>query len=626
MTRARTVSVALLVALGCLAPSVTRLDAREKRPVAPSAAAQAMLEEQGFAVEDGQTSRLSSAYRWPTGPVFVTADSGLAAYLLCLRKLLIHRAGRWADEIRPLLAEWTQALERGAPGAEREAGRLFVALLRRVQGDADADTGLSVEQVEALDLELERLRAGDPLARVPGLGTPLDRGPVASLWVHGWLGGPERWQVLVYLLTRGTCDRALRVRLQGTMPRRIEHLLRAYVDGVGVARLGYPGERGVFDFGLRAGTRFPPGVLREQSDLVGLDLGARIGIPWAAAEIARREVARAIRPVAAEPPEDSLRARFLQVLRELPDKPEGAPQMFRSEPWQRLELQTVMGAHVLWRRAVGVASSAAKVFGAGDSPGFVHPDPDFWRALSVLARRTADDAKRDGVRVWVPPATELAALEALVRRRIAEETPFTAREQARLRACGFGGGWQGWFERWCGPRYHEDASFREYCRRSLEEELLGERYGLPALRRMRGDRPPPICMNRLRRLATACEDLAVLAVHQLRGQSAPKSADVLRDWGFLLEDLDGSFHDDPATTCVRGLIDGDRALFQGVAGMDRLWVLYPWGGEAVLCRGSVFGYRELVSKFFVHEGDWRRRVPGPEPPPRPAWAAGFVAR
>lgn len=621
MRRACVVFAVLLTAL-LTAPT----EAREKKKTVPSAAARTLLENQGFAVEDGHASRLSSAYRWATGPVFVTADAGLATYLLCLRKLLIQRAGHWNDRAGPLLADWQEALGKSAPDGEREAARLFVALLRRLQGDPSSDEGLTETHVEILDRELERLEAGDPVARVPGLGLPLDRRPVASLWQSGWLGGPERWQVLVYLLTRGRGDRAVRDRLQGTMPRRIEILLGEYVDGVGSARLDFPGREGVFDFQLHAGTRFPPGVLDEHPDLLGLDLGARLGNVWAAAELAGREPSKQLLPVPVEPPADSLRARLLGVLRELPGKPEGAPALFTAEPWQRLELQAVLGAQVLWRRAVGVASAPSKVFGAGEHPGFVHPDPDFWRSLSVLARLTADDARHDDVRVWLPPLKELVALEVLVRRRMAEESPFMPKEKARLRACGFGGGWRGFFEEWGTPRHLEDADSKAFMKKGMERELLDPRYGLPGMQARRADPPKPWWIGALGTLSEHCEALALLADHQLRGEALPKAGHILEQWGFFLEDVDGAFREDPTVACVEGLIDGDRSLFTGVAAMDRLWVLYPWGEEAVLCRGSVFAYRELVSTLFVHEDDWRRRVRSAEPPPRPAWAEVFVAR
>ena len=102
---------------------------------------------------------------------------------------------------------------------------------------------------------------------------------------------------------------------------------------------------------------------------------------------------------------------------------------------------------------------------------------------------------------------------------------------------------------------------------------------------------------------------------------------MLRDYGFLLESIDGAFSDrDPVIGGVHALTDVDgRMLFQGLGPVGELWVRYPWRGEAVLCRGAVFDYREVVTTTWVSDVDWNEGLTANPPLGRPTWADLFYA-
>jgi hypothetical protein len=615
--------VALLLIL-LVVPCAREAEGRRGEPPPLCEGAEAMLDAQGFAVCPGGVGRIHAPYRWPTGPVFVTADAGLAGYLLCLRKLLQHETGGYDDASLPLLWRWDSALVKTAKPGAADPARKVVKLLLRLHRDTPGDD----EDVEAEILRMRRWPADVPFL---GLAATLDRRPVQHLWVGEWLPGPERFQVLLYVLTRASfAHDPVRERLQQTMPGELRALIAGYLERVGELRAVFPGAHGVFDVHRREGLRLPPGILATQPDLYALDYGARFGIPWAKVELEGRDGAELIQPVAASPPAESLRGTLDVVLREIPGKPGGVPPLFRSEAWQRLELQTLLGAEVLWRRAVGTATSAAGVLGAEDHPGFVHPDPAFWRALSRLAKQTAGDARERGIRWHVPPQRIVDDLEASAKRKLEKEEPFTARELLLFQRLGVGSWSLMWVEGWADRMYREDdAKGKAVVRRNVEHVLFGDekRKGLfDAIREGRDDPGRAGGIGHLGKLAKVAVKLATLAEHQIAGEDAPDAKRVLMSFGFLMEDIEDAYRgpDDPIVTCARALIDGELGLFHGLGRADTLWVRYPWKDEVILCRGAVFSYREDVSRSFVGERRWKAWVRGANPPKRPAWTRAFV--
>jgi uncharacterized protein DUF3160 len=84
----------------------------------------------------------------------------------------------------------------------------------------------------------------------------------------------------------------------------------------------------------------------------------------------------------------------------------------------------------------------------------------------------------------------------------------------------------------------------------------------------------------------------------------------------------------PVVATVAAAVDPRKppSTFHVAVGRPRaLYVLYPWKGKKVLCRGSVLPYYEFTSPTRLTDDDWKKRLdakPGPRPP---AWAEPLLS-
>lgn len=62
-----------------------------------------------------------------------------------------------------------------------------------------------------------------------------------------------------------------------------------------------------------------------------------------------------------------------------------------------------------------------------------------------------------------------------------------------------------------------------------------------------------------------------------------------------------------------------KHLEVGIGRPRALWVLYPWHGESILCRGAVLPYHEFLSSTRLTDGEWRARLASGHEPAPPAW-------
>jgi hypothetical protein len=606
---------AILVALCATA----RADPPEEaaKETTPCEAALARLESEGFAVCPVETS-LYGTYRFPRKTIFVTADSGLAAYLVALRTLLHHVHGGLDREAGPLVAAWHEAI----PASAAAEVRRFVGLLLHLHGGRPHDADLP-----AIRREVDALRSGrTDRGFLDGEGA-FDRGPLADLWIEGNIAGPARWQATLYLLTRAPVKAEAAADLRRTIPSALAASVKRHLAWIGAGDVDPDQVERVLGFRLHGDRRFPPGTAAKDPEAFGLDVGSRLGNDWAKSALAGREIARLVQPEGSPVTAGSLRADLLGVLRTVDARPEQAPALFRSTGWRALDLQAVLGADVLWRKAVGAASGAAKVFCDGEPAGFVDPNPAFWDALRLLAHRTALDVRTAGVSVWRPAREDVARLEVTVREKFEREEPFSAWERAMLADMGVGGWDAGFLERWGSVELREDDDRKKaFLREQVEKILFGERWGVfrPSSTEARPARVP-FEVSLLERLAVLCGRFRAMAERQLAGRVTEDAVDAFSAYGFLLEDIVGAYAwEDPVDVATVVLEDVGPSLVHGVRGADELWVRYPWQGKTILCLGAVFSYREVVTADRIGDAAWRGARG--DAARRPSWASTFLAR
>ena len=67
-----------------------------------------------------------------------------------------------------------------------------------------------------------------------------------------------------------------------------------------------------------------------------------------------------------------------------------------------------------------------------------------------------------------------------------------------------------------------------------------------------------------------------------------------------------------------------RSLSVGVARPRVLWVVYPWQGEEVLCRGAVLPYHEFASADRLTDKEWLKRLDSNDAPDPPRWVTDWT--
>jgi hypothetical protein len=63
-----------------------------------------------------------------------------------------------------------------------------------------------------------------------------------------------------------------------------------------------------------------------------------------------------------------------------------------------------------------------------------------------------------------------------------------------------------------------------------------------------------------------------------------------------------------------------RFLEVGIAKPRAFYVLYPWQGKEILCRGAVLPYHEFVHDKRLTDEAWRNLLSSPARPAPPSWA------
>jgi hypothetical protein len=69
-----------------------------------------------------------------------------------------------------------------------------------------------------------------------------------------------------------------------------------------------------------------------------------------------------------------------------------------------------------------------------------------------------------------------------------------------------------------------------------------------------------------------------------------------------------------------------KSLAVGVGRPRPLYVLYPWGGGEILCRGSVMTYYEYWETGHLTDEEWKAKLDSKEAPPMPSWILPLVAK
>lgn len=332
------------------------------------------------------------------------------------------------------------------------------------------------------------------------------------------------------------------------------------------------------------------------------------------------------------PTGDSLHVHYLRCLKSLLDEPDAkAPHFMWQSDWHRKSCQTVSASWAQARNvgALGFVADSTYLNGGKLEPwGFVEPDPEFFERFAEHIEATAERLD-DGI-PNLPLA--VARLADAIRFHCTKDTErITENDKTQWyvlyqRFVAFGHT----FQSQAGPRpsFENLDEYTACCAAKLHHRLTAQ-------------------------TTLDTDDLAyVEAIGKGSGANWSKMADISRKLALIartvmegneLTENDSQFIRDYGNS-IAGFFEYNRAaaetprddafrsavilsdpkgwhLHAAVARPRALYVLYPYQGKEILCRGAVMPYYEFIQRERLSDQSWHRLYDSNRRPAQPKWLA-----
>jgi len=389
----------------------------------------------------------------------------------------------------------------------------------------------------------------------------------------------------------------------------------------------------------------------------GLEVAAALGSAFAADRLTGRDRERVLEKIRETQPlfvGDNLYLDYLGCLAALVDKPEpDAPAFMAGEAWQAKSCQTVLAGWAQLRHTWALqAKQTVHYLGLGITPpGFVEPEPVFFARLARLVEQTEALLKRqdnlaDDYGEVVPRLR--GAADVLEKKGFATNSSLTLKDLTReeielvrqaqrfavtLHAIPYE------------PRAVKDTAGEKNSGRaeSIKKAIAHLREVAAALEQGKIPKGYPYAddqkrgteylMTLWRRLDTVARRLETLAHKQLR--SVPFDKDEERFiLGYGAEIAGIMFyggnswltpHDDaPRIVDVYANPMTGKVLEVGIGRPRAIYVLYPYKGGEVLCRGAVMPYYEFPSGERLTDEQWKTLLDSKDSPDVPDWVRAII--
>jgi hypothetical protein len=325
---------------------------------------------------------------------------------------------------------------------------------------------------------------------------------------------------------------------------------------------------------------------------------------------------------------DDLHSASLRVLQRLLEPlPPDAPAFMKNRAWQAKTCQTVLSGWAQTRHVWALQAKAQYSVGAGVEgwPAFIEPMPDFFSGLAGLCHKAKGSFARAR---WDYDPSRLVARRL---RRMADEyenPPMKNGEayEQRLTILEF------LLESGV-PNSDEDlgeakeiARFAQIMRQSADQIEKGEAEIRDPIARKLKERLSTKRAAPFDDLEETCLRLASLAHKQMRGLSPrAEEHEWLQYFGVVLAeftDCHFSAPRDNVPIAARVFTNPslEKALTVGIGRPTFLYVLYPWKGKDILCRGAVLPYLERHDWKTFTDAEWQTTLHHPESPAiQPDW-------
>ena len=424
------------------------------------------------------------------------------------------------------------------------------------------------------------------------------------------------------------------------------------------------------EYRLLAARELPDAILFQRTSLAGgsgtqrypdpLEVAAGLDSTFATQSLASslpadcwKNMQPALKALSATKRGGSLYHQYLGVLRELVNPPEpDAPDLLRGEAWQRKSCQTLLASWTQMRHSLVLQAKTNQFFAGmtNPTPGFVEPDPEFFRRLGELTLACIttfseagafDDNAESVIMDCLNRARDVAAtlqqtgetrasdrndLDRALQ-RIGDDFPLPEEPDSPQRGDKDS---DAEFERMMNKYDDRMKIYYGKLRTALDAIIRKLETAEPTARASMLDKLRLVesasMANRWQGLAQLCSQAQSIAHRQLR--KIPLTAEQsawIESFGILLATAmfyDGNSYEAPRDDAPRvvDVFSGPEGHLHAAIGRPRiLYVLYPWEGREQLCVGAVLPYFD-----FKHGPDrltdaaWMGLLKSAAPP-APAW-------
>ncbi|MES2593799.1 MAG: DUF3160 domain-containing protein [Verrucomicrobiota bacterium] len=321
----------------------------------------------------------------------------------------------------------------------------------------------------------------------------------------------------------------------------------------------------------------------------------------------------------------NLHAQSLRVLQRLFEPlPDDAPAFMKGRAWQAKTCQTALAG---WAQARHVwALQAQPQYSVGSAmeewPAFIEPHPDFFSGLAGLCHEAEWEFRR--AREDYDPSHRIAKQL----RKMADDykagpgkDPAHNEQRMTIGEMLFNAG---------APQDLDDVD--QILRESAELIEKGRAGDTQSIASQLKAHLSKEMTAPFKSLEETCLRLASLAHKQMRGLSPREEEyDWLQYFGVTLSgftDCHFSSARDNVPKSVRVFTNPmlQRALTVGIGRPTFLYVLYPWKGKEILCRGAVLPYLEHHEMKTFTDAEWQAKLGHPEQSPiQPEWLKPLMA-
>ena len=331
---------------------------------------------------------------------------------------------------------------------------------------------------------------------------------------------------------------------------------------------------------------------------------------------------------------NSLYFSYLDALRTLVDAPdEHAPGFMQGNAWQAKSCNTVLGGWAQLRHTwvlhakENVQESGVKI--GWTYAGFVEPEPEFFDNMAALADSTLKMLNQTGTNI-PDYSSVIAILEKLLERTVGVTTQrdWCSKVYNDSSLDYSSGEMVNWLMQKCYADTDRDQGTfkqkRQWIADLIRDLKSGNMDKRPDERRIIGQKFVDVdpLWGKLRHV---CRRLQDISSKQLRHEEFDDN--FIRNYQNLIASIMFYEHDSlkyPRNDAPR-VVDvyynpaEHGYLHVGISQPRRIYVLYPWKGESVLCTGAIMPYQEFVNDSRLTDEAWRTMLHSENRPAMPSW-------